>query len=323
MRLAGWASVLNRSVRDLLASDGLVWAAALAFYSLLSFFPLVILIIIVSSYVTDPAWVTERLVNGVNEFIPAEQIDPAALLAGAQQERQRLGIIAVIVVLLAGRRVLGTLVLAMDRMSDVDRRDDSFRRRTLIEILLVLGVAAVAALALLTRPAIALVEQAVGFSPADDDRVTLLVVEASQVLLIFATITLVYAVVPHGKRMWPAVLTASGSATALFLATRAVFTAIVDLLWESLATLYGPLATAAFLLTWVYWVALIVLFGASLSSHIKVMSLEGASVQETEQRHVARTNDPGTPRSPNRPPDPSTPTHTHTHTPIPVRRNGQ
>ncbi len=285
--------ILNRSVRDLFANDGLVWAAALSFYLLLSFFPLVIVVIIVSSYLTDPVWVTERLVSGVNEFVPAEQIDPVALLDGAQRERQRLGIIAVIVVLVAGRRILGTLILAMDRMSDVDRLDDSFRRKALVEGFLVLGVAAVASLALLTRPAIALVERAFGVRSTGDDPATLLLVEVIQVLLIFGAFTLIYAVVPHGRRMWRAVLIASVSVTVLFLLTRAVFTAVVDLLWQSLATLYGPLASAAFLLTWVYWVALIVLFGASLSSHIKVMHLEGASVQETEQRHVARTNDPG------------------------------
>lgn len=293
MRIPGWSLIVNRSVRDLFANDGLVWAAALSFYLLLSFFPLVIVVIIVSSYLTDPTWVTERLVSGVNEFVPAEEIDPAALLDGAQRERQRLGIIAVIVVLVAGRRILGTLILAMDRMSDVDRLDDSFRRKALVEVFLVLGVAAVAALALLTRPAIALVERAFGVRSADGDPVTLLLVEVSQVLLIFGAFTLIYAVVPHGRRMWRAVLLAATSVTLLFLITRAVFTAVIDLLWESLATLYGPLATAAFLLTWVYWVALIVLFGASLSSHIKVMHLEGASIEETEQRHVARTNDPG------------------------------
>ncbi len=285
--------VVDRSIRDLIASDGLVWAAALAFYTLLSFFPLVIVVIILASYLTDPAWVTERIVSGVNEFVPAEQIDPTALLDGAQRERQRLGIIAVLLVLVAGRRVLGTLVLAMDRMSDVDRRDDSFRRRTAIEALLVLGVAGVAALALLTRPAIAITERALGLVSADDTPVTVAVIEISQVLLIFGVLTLLYAVVPHGQRMWRAVMIAAGCMTALFLVTRAAFTALVDLLWQSLSTLYGPFATAAFLLTWVYWVALIVLLGASLSSHIKVMSLEGASVQETEQRHVARTTNPG------------------------------
>ena len=284
--------VINRSVRDLLANDGLVWAAALAFYTLLSFFPLVIVVIIIASYVTNPVWVTDRLVNGVNEFVPGQQIDPAALLAGAARERERLGVIAAAVVLVAGRRVLGTLIVSLDRMSDVDRRDDSFRRKSVTEATLVVGVAVVAAMAVATRPVLAFLERTLGREPAGDDRLTSVLIEIAQTALIFAAFALVYAVVPHGERRWRPVLIAAGSVTALFLVTRAAFTAIVDRLWDSLATLYGPLATAAFLLTWVYWVALIVLFGASLSSHIKVMGLEGASVRDTERRHVARTENP-------------------------------
>ncbi len=284
--------VINRSVQDLFANDGLVWAAALSFYTLLSFFPLVIMVIIVSSYLTDPQWVGERIVDGVNQFVPGEQIDPTALVAGAREERERLGIIAVVVVLFTGRRVLGTLILSLDRMSDVDQRDDSFRRKTMTEATLVVGVAVVAIMAIATRPVLSFVERSLGREPAGDDRLTWVLVELAQTLLIFGAFTLVYAVVPLGHRMWRAVLIAAASATALFLITRGAFTALVDLLWETLSTLYGPFASAAFLLTWVYWVALIVLFGASLSSHIKVMHLEGASVQETEQRHVARTEDP-------------------------------
>lgn len=136
--------VINRSVRDLFASDGLAWAAALAFYTLLSFFPLVIVVIIVASYVTDPQWVGDRIVNGVNQFVPGEQIDPTALVAGARRERERLGIIALVVVLFTGRRALGTLILSLDRMSDVDQGDDSFRRKAGTEATLIVGVAAAA-----------------------------------------------------------------------------------------------------------------------------------------------------------------------------------
>ena len=287
-----WATIVSRSIRDLFANDGLVWAAGLSFFTLLSFFPLVIMIIIAASSLTDPQWIAERLVNGVNEFVPAEQIDPAALIDGARQQRERLGIIAAIVIVVTGRRILGTLTLAMDRMSDVDSRDDSLRRHAVTELVLFLGIVAAAALAIATRPLLALAERAIGEVTPAANQVTLVLTEILQALLVFGTLTLVYAVVPLGKRMWRAVLIASAAVTVLFLITRAAFTAVVDRLWESLATLYGPLATAAFLLTWVYWVALIVLFGASLSSHIKVMHLEGASSQEAERRHVARTDGP-------------------------------
>lgn len=286
-----WPTIVSRSIRDLFANDGLVWAAGLSFFALLSFFPLVIMVIIVASYVTDPQWIGERIVNGVNEFVPTEQIDPAVLVDGARQERERLGIIAAIVILVTGRRILGTLTLAMDRMSDVDQRDESFRRRAATEVILFVGILAAAGLAVATRPLLSLVERAIGEVTSAANQVTLVLTEILQTLLIFGTFTLVYAVVPLRKRIWRAVLIAAAAVTVLFLATRAVFTEVVDLLWQSLATLYGPLATAAFLLTCVYCVALIVLFGASLSSHIKVMHLEGAGVEEAERRHVARTSD--------------------------------
>ena len=41
---------------------------------------------------------------------------------------------------------------------------------------------------------------------------------------------------------------------------------------------YGPLAVATVLLTWAWYVGMIVLFGASLASHAKVMRLEGQSL---------------------------------------------
>jgi uncharacterized BrkB/YihY/UPF0761 family membrane protein len=39
------------------------WASSLAFYALLSLFPLLIVIIVVLSFVADPGWVTERAIN--------------------------------------------------------------------------------------------------------------------------------------------------------------------------------------------------------------------------------------------------------------------
>lgn len=287
-----WRRVITRSVADLFANDGLTWAASLAFYTLLSAFPLVIAIIIVASYVTDPAWVAERIIDAVNEFVPSESLDPQAILDSAVRERDRLGIVAAAIVLVSGRRVLGTLVVAFDRMSDVDQADDPIRRRSLLELALVGGLVVLAAIAVSTRPALAFVERAVGLTPASAEVIGRIATELSQTVLIFLALTLVYAVVPLGTRLWRAVLIAAAVTTALFLATRAAVTAVVTLIWSAIETIYGPLALAVFLLTWVYWVAVVVLFGASLSSHIKVMLIEGASVAETRRRHVPRTSPP-------------------------------
>ena len=107
-------------------------------------------------------------------------------------------------------------------------------------------------------------------------------------MLIFGIFTLVYAIVPRGERLWRAVLIGAATATGLFLVTQIAFSLLVRLLWDSLSIIYGPLAAAAFLLTFVYWVALVTLIGASLASHVKVMWFHGASAQRAGERHVER-----------------------------------
>lgn len=92
-------------------------------------------------------------------------------------------------------------------------------------------------------------------------------------------------------------LIGAAAATGLFLVTtQTIFSLLVRLLWDSLSIIYGPLAAAALLLTFVYWVALVTLTGASLASHIKVMWFHGASAHLAGEHHVERAgqHDPGT-----------------------------
>ncbi|HEV2529215.1 MAG TPA: YihY/virulence factor BrkB family protein [Thermomicrobiales bacterium] len=286
-----WIDVIRLSALDLFRNDGMAWAAALSFYTLLSVFPLVIGAIIAASYVTDPAWVAERVVEGVEEFVPSSQLDVATIVEGANAERRQLGLIALVVVLITGRRVLGTLVAAMNRMSDVDQQDDPLRRKILVEVGLVIGLVVLAGLAVASRPALSAVERLAGMAELEHDVLRVAVLEVTQTALILAAFLLTFYVLPHGHRSWRAAMIAAVLSTVLFLVIRALFTAAIGWLWDSFSTLYGPLTTAAFLLTWVYWAAVVVLFGASLSSHIKVMLVDGRTGNEAERAHVARSDD--------------------------------
>jgi uncharacterized BrkB/YihY/UPF0761 family membrane protein len=96
-----------------------------------------------------------------------------------------------------------------------------------------------------------------------------------------------YTVVPHGERNSQAALIGAIVATVLVLVARSVFLSLLDSLWASFVLIYGPLALAALLLTWSWVVGLIVLFGGSLASHVKVMVIEEQSAQDAERLHVA------------------------------------
>ena len=282
----GIARIAVQAIRDLWANDGVEWAAALSFYTLLSLFPLLIIVIVMLSYVADPRWATDQLVVALNGFFPSSQIDANALLDGAVRARGRLGIISLVAFIVTGRRVFGTLVAAMDRVSDVDERRETWHRRALAELALGTGFIALAFGTMASHPLVDLAGQSTGWLPGRTNLAVAIAINVLQTLLIFGTFTLVYAVVPKGHRIWRAVLIGAACATGLFLITQEIFTIIIRVLWDSLTIIYGPLAAAALLLTFVYWVALVTLTGASLASHIKVMWFGGASAREASASHV-------------------------------------
>lgn len=113
--------------------------------------------------------------------------------------------------------------------------------------------------------------------------VTQVVVRAALLVVIF---TLLYVVVPRGERYWRAAFAGAVVATALFFVAQGGFQVVIDTLWSNLTLIYGPLALAALLLSWAWYIALITLIGGSLASHIKVMVLQGRPATEAADAHV-------------------------------------
>ena len=262
------------------------WAAALAFYGVLSLFPLLLAGAAVASYVVPPTVITARLSAVVEGFLPAGVIDVDPIVLAAIAARGQVGLFAILLWLFAGRRILGALVTALDRISDVDARHETVTRRALVELVFLAGIGVLFLIALVARSLLGLLWEAV-WGTGTTTPVTWVAGAAVHALLLVVTFFAIYTVVPHGERNTRAALTGAIAATVLVLVVRAIFLAVLDRLWASFSLIYGPLALAALLLTWGWILGLIILFGGSLASHVKVMVIEGQSAQEAERRHVA------------------------------------
>jgi YihY family inner membrane protein len=281
-----YRQVLQQTVRDAWAANAMEWSAALAFHVVLSLFPLVLAGAAIASLVVDPVVVADRLGRLVEGVIPAGVVDVDAILSEAIAERRQVGIFAVLLWLVSGRRVLGMLVTALDRVSDVDQRQETISRRAWVELVLLAGIGLLFLAALAARWILGMVWELVWGAGPSDGLAWGIGAGAHALLLVIAFAAL-YAVVPRGDRRWQAVLAGAVAAAALYLAARTLFLALGDVLWGSFAVIYGPLAVAAVFLAWAWVVGMIVLFGASLASHVKVMILEGHGSQEAERKHVA------------------------------------
>ena len=283
-----WGAVFRASARDLWANNVMEWAAALAFYAVLSLFPLALAAAATAAYVVDAAWAVDRLAALLAGFVPRGVVDAQAIVDRAIAVRGRVGLLAIGGWLFAGRRILGTLVTALDQVSDVDHERETVRRRVLVEIALLTGLVGMFTLALTAEAVVDRLWTAAGvpYGPRGATMATTVAAVRAGVLVL--TFYALYALVPRGRRGRRAALTGAVVAAALFLVARALFLAALSRIWAGFDLVYGPLAVAAVLLLWAWYAALVVLFGASLASHAKVMLAEGASPTEARRRHVER-----------------------------------
>ncbi len=228
-----------------------------------------------------------RLSSLLEGFVPPGVVAVDPIVTAAIEARRRVGLFAILVWLVAGRRILGALVTALDRVSDVDEREESLRRRVLVEVVLLAGIGALFLAALSARWLVGLLGEAVWGTGASHPAAWVVGATVHAVLLVAAFYAL-YTFVPQGKRNRRSALLGAVAATGLFLVARVGFLTVLDRLWDSFTLIYGPLTIAALLLLWTWVVSLIVLFGGSLASHINAMLIEGSSGREAELRHVAR-----------------------------------
>ncbi|MDQ3655406.1 MAG: YihY/virulence factor BrkB family protein [Chloroflexota bacterium] len=282
-----WRRVLVQTARDLWTSSVLEWAASLAFYALLSLFPLLIAGMVAASYLVDVAWATDQTISLLGQFLPEGEAEIEEIVTAAIAERGRVGLLSFFLVLLTGRRILGGLVKGLNHVSDVAEQDDTIRRKAGIELALLAGLIVLAGLALASRRLVELLWNATQAIPGPDGLFVDGVSGIVRIVLLLTIFTMVYAFVPRGDRVWRAVLPGAGLATVLYLLAQFVFSLLADTIWTNLSLVYGPLALAALLLTWCWYVALITLIGAGFASHVKVMLIEKRSTAQASEQHTA------------------------------------
>jgi membrane protein len=262
--LTAWRSLLE-SVDDRIHRDG----AQVAFFAMLSFVPLALLLVAAFGLVFDDADVRARVVKTVFENIPLSAEDDRARLESTAPDDPhsagRLGIFSVALLILAGSGVMGALRHTINEAWDIHERPPLLRRKAL-DLALILGATIVLALSLAvtaTRRAAEVLDDEEGGGPV----AWLLDLVGDVLPFVFtgAVILFLYCVLPvqrqRPKDVWPGVLVA-----VLLLA---LLREGLELYFEHLANfgaLYGSLGALMALLLFVYAAAMVLLFGAEFAS---------------------------------------------------------
>ncbi len=279
-------SVLQQSLKDLLQDSGPEWAAAIAYYSLLSIFPLLLATVTISSFFVsvDTAVANTTIVFG--RFVPqgSEQIEQ--IVRETYATRGGLSVFSFVVLLWSGSRVFGVITKAINIAYDVDETY-GFLKRALIELVMLvsIGVIFLAALAL---PLILDILNILSFSRRSVAVLVSVLHVIGPTLLLFGAFLLTYRFVPRGRRHWGSAAIGAAVAALLVTAARPVFFSYVQQIGQY-NLIYGSLAILVILVLWAWVVALLMLFGGEVASHVQTMIIEGRSAEDVDRRHRARS----------------------------------
>jgi membrane protein len=280
-------TVIKQSVKDLFTDSGPQWAAAIAYYSLLSVFPLLLAAVAIAAFFVDPQWAIGEITRLLQKFVPQGAVQIESIVRGVFAARGGIGALSLVTLLWTGSRVFGVTILALNIAYDADETY-GFWKRTLVELVMMATIGVLLIVALAVRPLLALLSNTLGVLPASPG----ILLQAAQIalpaLLLLAVFFLIYRFVPRTQQSWRPALAGAVVATLLFLAARPLFFYYVRR-FGNYNLIYGSVAIVVILTLWAWVMALIMLFGGELASHIQALLVEGKPAHEVERSHQARS----------------------------------
>lgn len=270
-----------RALKDAFADNLLHWAAAVSYYGVLSFAPLLLVIASIASFFVDTSWAVDQLTNILGDFVPEGEGQLEDLVNQAVSARGRIGALSFLALAFTGTRVFAALNRAVSIVYDIEE-SESFIRELLVQVAMFFTIGLVFVAALASGFLFGLISDAVGFLPSGQEGLAYrLVAGTVQLLMLLLAFFLIYRFVPRKKRDWQSALAGAGTAVLLFVVVRPLFLFYLENSSQQNA-IYGSLATFVVLLIWVWIVSLIILFGAEIAVNTRETLIEGRPPEDIQ-----------------------------------------
>jgi membrane protein len=262
VRTHGWLGILVDAAREALKPDSAMTAAAIAYFALLSLFPLTLLSISIASFTLGPLIDRQLIVQKLEFIAPALGQLFGRNIEEIFRARGPITIVAVVGLVWSGSTIFYTLTQTLSGIWSNKRRRPVWKRRGLA-ILFVLVLAGPAlflasfASSMMTNFNNWLPSQAIpimgGFS------------YIVAIILDIALFMMLYISLPHGTSTWREILPGAMGAGLLWELAKKAFLIFVSTYVSISNLIYGSVAGMIAFMVWAYLSGLIFLFGAYLS----------------------------------------------------------
>jgi len=243
-------------------------AAAISFYALLAFFPLVLAAISILGFVLGPSVDATQIAKEVGKLVPVSEEAVTTSIEQVVQARGVTGIVAAFGLLWTGSAVFGAIRKGINTAWGI-RQPRSFLHERLIDLSLALGAGLLFLISASFTAVINFFEEIVALlSPESTLKLAFVwgqVAALAPALLSLLAFLLLYWLLPNTRvrlrHVWPGAV----AATVAFQTVTNVFVLYVGR-YSTYNVIYGPLGTVVAIMIWVYFSAIILLFCALLAA---------------------------------------------------------
>jgi membrane protein len=256
-------------VTGFVQTDGMLYAAAIAYFALLSLFQLAVLGIMLLSFILGEAPARLLVINQLVEFTPMEIEEAIDITRAVMAAHAGIGYLAIPLLIFGGVGLFFALQRGVSRAFHTTRRANILREQLInLGLMALVGVLLVASL--LIGVVVGVLQIAIEFIALPGEWFLVqgigLVVPFS---LSFVALLLIYRFIPSGRVsvrvVWVASLLGAAALTVLQGLLALYATRVADY-----ADVFGPIGTAVVLVLFMFASSVIVLLGASLA-HAKMV----------------------------------------------------
>jgi membrane protein len=261
-RTHGWLGMLAGAAKEALKPDTAITAAAIAYFSLFSLFPITLLSISIASFSLGPLMDRQLILQRLEFIAPAMGQLLGQNIDEIIEARGPVTGVALIGLIWSASTVFYTFTHTLNEIWGVKRRRAVWKRRGLAILFVLAFVGPTLFVASFAGSMVAHLRTLLPDSIISMGGGVSLVLA---VLLDIAMFMALYMLLPHGVSTWREILPGAIGAGLLWELAKKAFLSFVSTYISVSNLVYGSVATIIAFLAWAYLSGLIFLFGAYLS----------------------------------------------------------
>jgi membrane protein len=254
--------LISRTLEGSGHHDATQRAAGVAYYAVLSIFPLLLGLIAVFGFLLPSLKLQDELLNFVGNNLPGAYDILSQNIVSIVKLRGAVGVLSIVILFWSASAMFSAISLAINRAWDISRHRPFFIRKAR-ELGMVLSTGILFMLSLGASAIISILRRVF-----DIPVTKLIIVDAGgrlvAFLLILVVFLLLYKFIPNTRTLWRYVWPGALLAAILFEIARTLFIFFLEN-FANYQLIYGSITSIVILLVWIYYSAFILILGAEFT----------------------------------------------------------